>query len=387
MRPKHEIGQIIRDWGDDFFDSYSTVPQVLKSFSVMAMCRTRSLGGHVEACPECGETHVSYNSCRDRHCPKCQHKERETWIEMRREEIIPGTKYFHVVFTIPDCFHPLAMANQAMFYTCMFRTAWATLSKFFGKQGLQGGMTGILHTWGSNLFYHPHIHCIVTGGGVDRDGIWHPLKGCRGNGNFLFPVHALSKVFRAKMLAALTKELSGTGTLIPQDVRKAAMSKDWVVFSRPPAKGVNQVLEYIGRYAYRVAISNSRIRNVTAQGMVTYDWKDYRNSGKHKEMTMHAKEFLHLFSMHILPPAFVRIRHYGLLSPSNREKVRQVQIQLGGTPVPKERKKKPYMQICAEKGWNIGICPNCKCPMIIVEVIAPTRAPPVKSTNSPMAHL
>ena len=306
---------------------------------------------------------------------------------MRREEIIPGTKYFHVVFTIPDCFHPLAMANQAMFYTCMFRTAWATLRKFFGKQGLQGGMTGILHTWGSNLFYHPHIHCIVTGGGVDRDGIWHPLKGCRGNGNFLFPVHALSKVFRAKMLAALTKELSGTGTLIPQDVRKAAMSKDWVVFSRPPAKGVNQVLEYIGRYAYRVAISNSRIRNVTAQGMVTYDWKDYRNSGKHKEMTMHAKEFLHLFSMHILPPAFVRIRHYGLLSPSNREKVRQVQIQLGGTPVPKERKKKPYMQICAEKGWNIGICPNCKCPMIIVEVIAPTRAPPVKSTNSPMAHL
>jgi hypothetical protein len=166
------------------------------------------------------------------------------------------------------------MANQALFYTCMFRAAWATLRKFFGKQGLQGGMTGILHTWGSNLFYHPHIHCIVTGGGVDRDGIWHPLKSCRGNRNFLFPVHALSKVFRA----------------------------------------------------------------------------------------------------------------YGLLSPSNREKVRQVQIQLGGTPVPKERKKKPYMQICAEKGWNIGICPNCKCSMIIVEIIAPTRAPPVKSTNSQTAH-
>ena len=386
MRPKHEIGQIIRDWGKEFFDSYSTVPQVRKSFSVMAMCRTRYLGGHVEVCPDCGETHVSYNSCRDRHCPKCQNKEREAWIEMRREEIIPGTKYFHMVFTIPDCFHPLAIANQALFYTCMFRAAWATLRKFFGKQGLQGGMTGILHTWGSNLFYHPHIHCIVTGGGVDRDGIWHHLKGCRGNGNFLFPVHALSKVFRAKMLAALTKELSGTGTLIPQDVRKAAMSKDWVVFSRPPAKGVNQVLEYIGRYAYRVAISNSRIKSVTPGGVVTYDWKDYRNSGKHKEMTMHAKEFLHLFSMHILPPAFVRIRHYGLLSPSNREKVRQVQIQLGGTPVPKERKKKPYMQICAQKGWNIGICPNCKCPMIIVEVIAPTRAPPAKSIRSQMAH-
>jgi len=386
MRPKHEIGQIIRDWGKEFFDSYSTVPQVRKSFSVMAMCRTRYLGGHVEVCPDCGETHVSYNSCRDRHCPKCQNKEREAWIEMRREEIIPGTKYFHMVFTIPDCFHPLAIANQALFYTCMFRAAWATLRKFFEKQGLQGGMTGILHTWGSNLFYHPHIHCIVTGGGVDRDGIWHHLKGCRGNSNFLFPVHALSKVFRAKMLAALTKELAKTGTAIPKDVRKAAMSKDWVVFSRPPAKGVNQVLEYIGRYAYRVAISNSRIKSVTPGGVVTYDWKDYRNGGKHKEMTMHAKEFLHLLSMHILPPAFVRIRHYGLLSPSNREKVRQVQIQLGGTPVPKERKKKPYMQICAEKGWNIGICPNCKCPMIIIEVIVPTRAPPAKSIRSQTAH-
>jgi len=133
------------------------------------MCRTSLLGGHVEVCPECGEVRVSYNSCRDRHCPKCQNKEREVWIEMRREEIIPGTKYFHVVFTIPDCFHPLAMANQAMFYTCMFRTAWATLSKFFGKQGLQGGMTGILHTWGSNLSTTAHsLHCNGRGCGQGR---------------------------------------------------------------------------------------------------------------------------------------------------------------------------------------------------------------------------
>jgi hypothetical protein len=387
MRPKHEVGQIIRDWGKEFFDSYSIVPQVRKSFSVMAMCRTRQLGGHVEACPDCGEVRVSYNSCRDRHCPKCQNKEREVWIGMRREEIIPGVKYFHVVFTVPDCLHPLAMANQASFYSCMFHAASGTLRKFFDQQGLQGGMTCILHTWGSNLFYHPHIHCIVTGGGADSDGTWHHLKSCKGSRNFLFPVHALSKVFRAKMLAALTKELSKTGTVIPRDIRKAAMKKDWVVFSRPPAKGVEQVLEYISRYAYRVAISNSRIKEVTPEGLVTYDWKDYRNGGKHKQMTMHAKEFLHLFSLHILPPAFVRIRHYGLLSPSNREKVRKIQVQLGGKPVPKERKKKTYMQICLEKGWNIGMCPNCNCAMIIVEIIAPTRAPPAKSICSPMAHL
>ena len=386
MRPKHEVGQIIRDWGGEFFDSHRVVAQVRKSFSAMAACRTRTLGGHVEACPDCGQAHVSYNSCRDRHCPKCQHKDREEWIGMRREEVIPGVKYFHVVFTVPDCFHPLAMSGQKLFYTCMFRSAWATLRKFFQKQGLQAGMSAILHTWGSNLSYHPHIHCVVTGGGVDSDGVWHHLKGGKGGRDFLFPVHALSRVFRAKMLSALTGELSKTGESIPRDTRKTVMSKDWVVYSRPPAKGVEQVLEYIGRYAYRAAISNSRIKEVTPEGLVTYDWKDYRAGGKHKEMTMHAGEFLHLLSMHILPPAFVRIRHYGLLSPSNREKVRRVQLQLGGTPVPKERKKKPYMQICAEKGWDIGLCPDCKCPMTVVEIIAPARAPPPKSILSPKAH-
>jgi len=376
-RPRFEVGQIIRDHGEDFFSRFpNVVPQVRKSFAAMALCRTRALGGHVEVCPECGEIHVSYNSCRDRHCPKCQNKEREVWIEMRKEEVIPRVKYFHVVFTIPDCLHPIAMAHQALFYTCMFRAAWDTLKKFYEARGLQGGMTSILHTWGSNLFYHPHVHCIVTGGGVDADGVWHHLDGCKDARCFLFPVHALSKVFRAKFLARLTAALKDESLLIPQNIRKQCMAKDWVVFSRPPAKGVNQVLEYVGRYAYRVAISNSRILDYSPDGMVTYDWKDYRNEGKHKVMKMHAVDFLHLFSLHILPHAFVRIRHYGMLSPSNRDKVRQVQIQLGGTPVPKERKKKSYLQICDEKGWEVGICPHCKCKMQILEIIEPARAPP-----------
>ena len=165
-------------------------------------------------------------------------------------------------------------------------------------------MTSILHTWGSNLFYHPHIHCIVTGGGVDKDGVWHSLDGCKGFAkDFLFPVRALSKVFRAKFLAMLTSALKNESECIPQEIRKKCMEKGWVVYSRPPAKGVNQVLEYIGRYAYRVAISNSRIKNYTADGMVTYEWKDYRHNSMHKQNTMHAVEFLHLFSLHILPPA------------------------------------------------------------------------------------
>ena len=376
MRPRFEVGQIVRDWSHELYAKHKVVPQVRKSFAAMALCRTRALGGHVEVCPECGEMHVSYNSCRDRHCPKCQNKEREVWIRMRKEEILPGVKYFHVVFTVPDCLHPVAMSHQAVFYSCMFRAAWNTLKKFYDARGLQGGMTSILHTWGSNLYYHPHVHCIVTGGGVDKDGVWHPLEGCKGAKDFLFPVQALSKVFRAKFLAMLTSALKDTGEVIPQNVRKQCMDKSWVVYSRPPAKGVAQVLEYIGRYAYRVAISNSRILDYTSDGQVTYDWKDYKQNAKHKAMTMHAVDFLHLFSLHILPPAFVRIRHYGLLSPSNRDKMRKVQVQLGETPVPKERKKPSYQQICEERGWQIGICPHCKCRMQTVEVIQPLRAPP-----------
>lgn len=376
MRPRYEVGQIIRDWGGEFYRRFSVVPEVRKSFTAMSECRTSALGGHVDVCPECGETLICYNSCRDRHCPKCQHKEREVWIEMRREEVLPKVKYFHMVFTVPDCLHPAAMANQRLFYSCMFRAAWATLRKFFEARGLQGGMTSILHTWGSNLFYHPHVHCIVTGGGVDADGNWRHLKGCKGARNFLFPVRALSKVFRAKLLAMLTEALRKEGGFIPQGVRKRAMEKDWVVYSCPPAKGVGQVLEYIGRYAYRVAISNSRIRSVTKDGMVTYDWKDYRHGGVHKTMAMHAVDFLHLFSMHILPAAFVRIRHYGLLSPSNREKLRKVQTRLGGVPVPRRREKKSYLQVCAEKGWEVGLCPRCKSPMVRVRELDPVRAPP-----------
>ena len=378
-RTRYEVGQIIRDRGDEFLSRFKVKAHVAKSLARMAICRTRWLGGHVEVCPECGERRVSYNSCRDRHCPKCQNVDRAAWVEMRREEVLPGVSYFHVVFTAPDCLHPLAMPNQALFYSAMFRAAWATLRKFFEARGLQGGMTAILHTWGSNLHYHPHVHCIVAGGGVDGDGAWHHLRGCKGARDFLFPVQALSKVFRAKFMDMLTRSLKATGGAVPQDIRKRCFDKAWVVYSRPPAKGVGQVLEYIGRYAYRVAISNSRILGYTADGMVTYDYKDYRRGGRHGRMTMHATDFLHLISLHVLPPAFVRIRHYGMLSPSNRDRLRGVQKQLGGTPVPKVRRKKTLAQVCEMMGWNIGVCPCCGCRMDVAERLDPLRAPPLGS--------
>ena len=376
MRTRFDIGEIIRCHGGEFLGKHNVVAPVRRAFAHMALCRTSALGGHVEVCPECGDMHISYNSCRDRHCPKCQNKEREEWINCRREEIIPA-KYFHVVFTLPACLHPVAMAHQSIFYDCMFKAAWATVKAFAEDEGLLTGMTSILHTWGSNLFYHPHIHCIVPGGGIDKRGAWHHLKGCK-HSDFLFPVAAMSSKFRGRFMSLLTKRLKVDGIVIDQTIRKQCFSKAWVINSRPPAKGVNQVLEYIGRYAYRVAITNSRILDATSS-QISYDYKMYRKGGKHGVMTMEIDSFLNLLSQHILPDRFVRIRHYGFLSPCNREILRSIQLQLSVPPVPKMRKKKSYLDICIEKGWDIGICKDCNCQRIITRTIKPAqRAPPFK---------
>ena len=373
MRTRFDIGEIIRCHGGEFLGKYNVVAPVRRAFTHMAQCRTNALGGHVEVCPECGDMHISYNSCRDRHCPKCQNKEREEWINCRREEIIP-VKYFHVVFTLPACLHPVAMAHQSIFYDCMFKAAWATVKAFAEDEGLLTGMTSILHTWGSNLFYHPHIHCIVPGGGIDKRGVWHHLKGCK-HSDFLFPVAAMSSKFRGRFMSLLTRRLKEDGIVIEQAIRKQCFSKAWVINSKPPAKGVNQVLEYIGRYAYRVAITNSRILDATSS-QISYDYKMYRKGGKHGVMTMEIDSFLNLLSQHILPDRFVRIRHYGFLSPCNREILRSIQQQLSVPPVPKVRKKKSYLEICIEKGWDIGICKDCNCQRIITRIIKPApRAP------------
>ena len=239
------------------------------------------------------------------------------------------------------------------------------------------GMTSILHSWGSNLFYHPHIHCIVPGGGIDKHGVWHHLKGCK-HSDFLFPVAAMSSKFRGRFMSLLTRRLKEDGIVIDQAIRKQCFAKDWVINSRPPAKGVGQILEYIGRYAYRVAITNSRILDVTGS-QISYDYKMYRKGGKHGVMTMEIDSFLNLLSQHILPDRFVRIRHYGFLSPCNREILRSIQQQLSVPPVPKVRKKKSYLDICIEKGWDIGVCKDCNCQRIITRIIKPaTRAPPFK---------
>ena len=327
-------------------------------------------------------------SAATRQCRKCatllppwHRAEPQKWEDMCRcvpnvERYVSATTVAATVIVPSVGTGKVSSGYRRIFYGCMFHAAWETLDKFFGSKGLKGGMTSILHTWGSNMSYHPHLHCIVPGGGLDTDGKWHTLTGCKDARQYLFPVQALSSVFRAKMMALLTKCLAKENITILQNIRKKAFGKGWVVYSRPPAKGVNQVLEYIGRYAYRVAISNSRIKEISPEGMVTYDYKDYRHNGVHKQMTLTAVDFLHLFSMHILPSAFVRIRHYGILAPCNRDKIRSIQEQLNCERIlPEHREKKSWMQICQEQGWNTGKCPCCGCDMLTVEIIPP-RSPP-----------
>lgn len=370
MRTAFEVGRIISRFQDAFYRKYAVCPQVRKVFSHLEQCRTASLGGHVDACPQCGVIRISYNSCRNRHCAKCQGIERELWIQSRKEDLL-AVKYFHVVFTLPDALNPLALGNMKTLYSGLFRAAWDTLDTFARNKGVQAGMIAILHTWGSNLHYHPHLHCIVPCGGVDDKGQWKSLSGSKPESPFLFPVKAMSKVFRAKLMAALTRKVE-----IPPQIRKKLFQKEWVVYSKLPFCGVEKVVEYLGRYSHRVAISNNRIKKVT-DTTVTFEYKDYREKGKHKLLELPGEEFLHQYSQHILPQGFVRIRHYGFLASRNREKLRNIQMQMGLPPSPLKRKKKKWTEVCKQNWEEYNLCKHCgMAQMVTVQIFVRIRSPP-----------
>ena len=335
-------------------------------------CRTEALGGHVMVCPECGQETVRYNSCRNRHCPRCQYAQREAWLLSRKEEILPVT-YFHVVFTLPDALNGIVLGHQEEAYSALFRTAWDTLMAFAEKQGVQLGMTALLHTWGSALVFHPHLHCIVPGGGrrlnADR---WKILPQVKDGGDepFLFPVKALGKMFRAKYMAALS-DIAG----IPDDIRKACFSKPWVIYAKSPVSGPESTLEYLARYAYRVAIGDKRILSVDG-GCVTFEYKDYRDGGKNKPMTLDGVEFVRRYAMHILPYRFVHIRHYGILAPGNRAVLAALQTLLDAAPVPLHRSHKRWKDIAAARGLIMGLCPHCGVGvLLVVKTLPHIRSP------------
>lgn len=309
----------------------------LRTLKAIGQCRTSALGGHVDACDACGNVTVSYNSCRNRHCPGCQGGKREDWIKARERELLP-VPYFHVVFTLPGVLNTLALHEPRLVYDTLFAAAWGTLQKFAGAKGVKMGMVAVLHTWGQNLSLHPHLHCIVAGGGVDRVGRWQNI---RPDGSFLFPVKALSMVFRARYCTAL----KAGAPLEYAGMQRDLWAKPWVVFAKRPFGDARQVVEYLGRYSHKVAISNHRLKSVD-EDSVTFEYKDYRHGGAKKQMVLSHGEFTRRFALHVLPRRFVKIRHFGILSSTwKRQKLGALQASLGVT-VPDKPGKRTYTPVC-----------------------------------------
>jgi hypothetical protein len=314
QRPALELADIIERHGHRLENLNGEQQRILRA---IASCRTAALGGHVETCDHCHYRRVAYNSCRNRHCPKCQATACARWMGDREEELLP-VEYFHVVFTLPDTFNALALANKRVVYGVLFDAVGQTLLEVAANPkhlGAKIGFMSILHTWGQNLSLHPHVHCVVPGGGLSPDG--SKWIGCRPG--FFLPVRVLSKVFRGKFIDLL-KRARQSGKLIgaEQDsafdrLLDASVKHDWVVYAKPPFGGPEQVLKYLSRYTHRIAISNRRLVAIDDR-TVTFNYKDYAHGNQPRTMTLDGDEFLRRFLLHAVPSGFVRIRHFGLLA-------------------------------------------------------------------------
>lgn len=370
MRPAYEVADVLNAHWLEVVRSAHYNSWQLRTLDALRRCRTASLGGHVDLCTSCGHVRISYNSCRNRHCPKCQQIQRERWIQAREAELLPVT-YFHVVFTLPEALNRVCLYEPAKIYKLLFDTAWSVMRSFAHDKkhlGADSGMISILHTWGQNLSLHPHIHCIVPGGGITPSGHW---KHTRSQGKFLFPVKAMSSVFRTRFVTSLRNTIPGLDKSFYNDLFKTP----WVIYARRPFGGPRQVIEYLGRYTHKIAISNHRITSIT-DDTVTFRYKDYRDASKNKVMTLDATEFIRRFSLHILPKGFSRIRHYGILSSKRKQKMLPlIHDQLGGHYSKPE--KKDWRQISTEHlGYNPDCCPVCKKQTMIAILVFDRRGPP-----------
>jgi hypothetical protein len=346
-KPPIEVADIFRRYCKAYLEEYgrSTSPKQLKVIENIISCRTAELGGHVKKCNSCDHTEVYFNSCRDRNCPKCQGSARAEWLEARRQDLLPHVQYFHLVFTLPEKLRLVALQNKRIVYVLLFRAVAETLLTIARDPkhlGAQIGFLAILHTWGSNLHHHPHIHCVIPGGGISPDGrSWIP---CRKD--FFLPVRVLSSLFQKKFLHYLNKafhtkiqkdKLSFHGKLKDlaeeynwKQLLSSLYDGNWAVYAKPPFGSAERVLKYLARYTHRVAISNQRLVSLK-DGKVTLRWKDYADGNKQKTMELDAVEFIRRYLTHVLPSGFVRIRHYGFLSNRNRtEKLDLCRRLLGG---------------------------------------------------------
>jgi hypothetical protein len=356
LQNKYEVATVLQQLGNGI-ESIGLNTHQLRHLNAIKKCRTAALGGHIDECSNCKKIHISYNSCRNRHCPKCQGHKRQQWMNARTAELLP-LPYFHVVFTLPHQLNGLAMQHPAIIYNALFAAAWHTINYFTSANGLHGGAIAILHTWGQNLSLHPHVHCIVPGGGVNKNMQWRTT---RGQGKYLYSVKAMSKVYRAKYLQLLRAH-----KICTHEFTQTLFRINWVVYAKRPFGNTSNVIEYLGRYTHKVAISNSRLRSVD-DANVHFGYKDYKAGGTKKTMQLTLQEFTRRFAQHILPHGFVRIRHYGILSSTwKRQRLPSLQQAMQHKPIevssiaPSLHKK----------------CPCCKVGMLTTIAIFDKRGPP-----------
>jgi putative transposase/transposase-like zinc-binding protein len=384
--PAPDLADIFRVHGPAYLAAFgdSLSGQQKRALREISLCRTAALGGHVEQCDHCGHRKISYCSCRNRHCPKCQAAARAAWLEQRAAELLP-VEYFHVVFTLPQPLAPLALQNQRVLYGILFRAASETLLQIGADPkhlGARIGFLAVLHTWGQNLHHHPHLHCVVPGGGIAPDGCrW---TACRRQ--FLFPVKVLSRLFRAKFASYLKRafhhgKLRFHGKLEPLGKKtnfftwldKAARS-EWVVYAKPPFGGPQQVLKYLARYTHRAAISNQRLVALH-DGLVTFRWKDYAQASRPAIMTLQATEFIRRFLLHVLPTGFVKIRHFGFLANRCRKQkilLCRKLLDIGPTTKPERSNAQDPSLTKQQEPKQVDPCPVCKVGFFrAVEILLP----------------
>ena len=371
-KAKWEAANIFREYGEEYRLNHPLPPSHLKVIHDIEVCRTAYLGGHIEQCDSCGFERNAYNSCRNRHCPKCQALTKARWLQARKAELLPAT-YFHNVFTLPHELNPIALCNKRVVFGILFKSVSQTLLQFGKnpKNGLGGklGFIAILHTWDQTLMDHFHLHVVIPGGALSLDG----SQWIGGRKNFLFRVEPLSEVFRGKFMHYFEKafekgELIFPGNTEPlgtqkgfKDLKKRLWAKDWVVYSKEPFGGPEQVLDYLGRYTHRVAISNHRIVNVE-NGKVTFQYRDRKDNDTVKVMPVEADEFIRRFLLHVLPDGFMRIRHFGFLANRSKKKdLGRCRELLGLSPELPQPSKKTTQELMLElTGIDVTRCPFCK---------------------------
>ena len=395
LRPALEVADIFRDHGAAWRKANAgrVSLEQLKVMSAIESCRTAALGGHVALCEKCAHIHVAYNSCRNRHCPKCQGSAAREWLAERQAELLP-VPYFHVVFTLPALIADIAYQNKAVIYGALFKASAETLLTIAADPkhlGVRIGITSVLHTWGSALTHHPHVHMIVPGGGLSLDG----SRWISSRPNYFLPVEVLSRLFRRLCLDQLLAahkagrlQFFGHHAALANPNAFAAYLAplrhvNWVVYSKEPFGGPEQVLRYMARYTHRVAISNSRL--VAIDGGVSFKWKDYRIDGpaRIKVMTLTPDEFIRRFLIHVLPAGFHRIRHYGLFAKSQRERNLARARQLLNMPPPQPESSGAENIDAADRNVLPQPCPCCGSRLIVIEIFARGSSPRHHSTNPP----